>query len=647
MSYRAWFRPPRHLLAVFLLITLAPSILLIVFGWRLLRQERALALQQVQLAREQAADLVVSSLDQSLSGAEQALGHPATLRALPTTEDAVAVTFTRSQVGAFPPGRLPYYPLPFAGKEAPEKVFAPGEELEHRRKDRAKAAAVFRELARSADPAIRAGALVRLARNLRKGGEREAALAAYAQAAKIQGAAVAGVPADLLARWARCGLLEEMGRSEELKAEARTLHAGLLQGRWQIGRGTYELHLSDAIRWMGDAAATAGPADGLRLAQAVEWLWSKWQRMPAERSRGRESIRLDDTQFTILWEGSPERLTAFVGGPAYVEHQWLGKLAPVLERQHVRVALRDPASRPVSTLETRRAAGETGLPWTVAVESTDMESELARLAGRRSLWLAGLALLGAMVIAGSYMIARAVTRELAVARLQSDFVSAVSHEFRTPLTSLRQLTEILLDRRITDEERRHTYYAALARQTERLHRLVESLLDFGRMEAGASPYRFEALEACSWIRSVAEQFESEVAGRGYHVEINTNGAVATIAGDREALANALWNLLDNAVKYSPESRTVWVNVEREEGRLAIRVRDQGLGIAPGEQKEIFRKFVRGSGAKVEGIKGTGIGLAMVNHIVKAHGGEVSVESQPGAGSTFTVLLPVVEPCHAS
>jgi signal transduction histidine kinase len=324
----------------------------------------------------------------------------------------------------------------------------------------------------------------------------------------------------------------------------------------------------------------------------------------------------------------------------------MGKLSPLLDRQHVRVALRDRAARSAAN-ESRRAAGETGLPWGIAVESTGIEDELERIGSRRRLWLAGLALLAALVIGGSYLIARAVAREMAVARLQSDFVSAVSHEFRTPLTSLRQLTEVLNDGRITDESRRQTYYEALARQAERLHRLVESLLDFGRMEARTSPYRLEPLDACAFVRSVVEEFEAESAGRGYHVELDVNGARGVIAGDRAALGNALWNLLDNAVKYSLECRTVWVHVERKDRRLAIRVRDRGLGIPAGEQKEIFRKFVRGAAAKAENIKGTGIGLAMVQHTMKAHGGEVCLSSEPGAGSTFTLLLPIEETCRAS
>ena len=121
----------------------------------------------------------------------------------------------------------------------------------------------------------------------------------------------------------------------------------------------------------------------------------------------------------------------------------------------------------------------------------------------------------------------------------------------------------------------------------------ESLLDFGRMEAGVTPYRLEPLDACTLTRSVVEQFEREAATRGYHVELSVDDAVtASVHGDRDALTNALWNLLDNAVKYSPDCRTVWVRVEAPKNhRLAIRVRDRGIGIPPEEQQDILAKFV--------------------------------------------------------
>jgi two-component system sensor histidine kinase SenX3 len=123
------------------------------------------------------------------------------------------------------------------------------------------------------------------------------------------------------------------------------------------------------------------------------------------------------------------------------------------------------------------------------------------------------------------------------------------------------------------------------------------------------------------------------------VELALPASPCRIRADREALGRALWNLLDNAVKYSPEDRTVRVEVAPEGSRLSISVRDRGVGIPAAEQKAIFGKFVRGAGSREMGVKGTGLGLAIVQHVVAAHGGEVRLESAPGEGSRFTLLIP--------
>jgi signal transduction histidine kinase len=203
---------------------------------------------------------------------------------------------------------------------------------------------------------------------------------------------------------------------------------------------------------------------------------------------------------------------------------------------------------------------------------------------------------------------------------------------------MKQFTEMLVDDDDLPAEERLACYAAQERATRRLSRLVESLLDFGRMEAGARPYRSEPLDASGLVRTVVEEFRREGACSGFAIECAVPEGAIPIAGDREALAQALWNLLDNAVKYSGDSRTVRVEVEAG-NPVSIRVRDQGLGIALAERRRIFEKFARGSSAVQAGIKGTGIGLAMVRHIVDAHGGKVAVESRPGGGSTFTIELP--------
>jgi len=260
---------------------------------------------------------------------------------------------------------------------------------------------------------------------------------------------------------------------------------------------------------------------------------------------------------------------------------------------------------------------------------------------RRNLLLAGLALLVAVICVGSYFVARAIQHELELARLQSDFVAAVSHEFRTPLASLNQVTEILADGRVTDADRLHRYYETQARATHRLQRLIESLLDFGRMEAGTKSHRLENVRAAEFVQSVVEEFRLEPAAEGYDIEcaVKTGDRPAVIRADADALSHALRNLLDNAVKYSLECRTVWVELARNDDRISIAVRDRGLGIPPSEQKQIFRKFVRGAAAKEHRIRGTGVGLAMIKHIVQAHDGQIVLASEEGLGSTFTIFLP--------
>jgi signal transduction histidine kinase len=287
-----------------------------------------------------------------------------------------------------------------------------------------------------------------------------------------------------------------------------------------------------------------------------------------------------------------------------------------------------------------RTAAVTRLPWTIHVFGPDRARQASGVEGRRRLLLTGLSILAVLLVASSYFVARAMTKEMAVARLQSEFVASVSHEFRSPLTSLRQLSSMLVQGRLLSDGERQRSYEFLEAETGRLQRLVEGLLDFGLMEAGETRYRLAPVDARDLVRDMVGAFQSTVAGSGYKVELSLPGSACDIRADRDAIGRALWNLLDNAVKYSPDSRTVRVDVARQGHRLAVTVSDRGVGIPASEQQAVFQKFVRGASSREAGIKGTGIGLAMVKHIVVAHGGDIRLESAPGAGSRFTVLLPM-------
>ncbi len=227
-----------------------------------------------------------------------------------------------------------------------------------------------------------------------------------------------------------------------------------------------------------------------------------------------------------------------------------------------------------------------------------------------------------------------------MARLQSDFVAAVSHEFRSPLTAVRQMAEMLEMDRLPTEERRHAYYRTIAGEAARLQRLVETLLNFGKMEAGAAQYRFAEVDAAALAQTVARDIEPQARRADIVIEMNGPESGMHVRADESALSVALRNLVDNAIKYSPGQSTVRVEWKKDDERVAISVVDHGPGIPRKEQHAIFRKFVRGRAATDGHVQGTGVGLSMAQEIVRAHGGEIRLDSEVGRGSTFTIVLPV-------
>ena len=247
------------------------------------------------------------------------------------------------------------------------------------------------------------------------------------------------------------------------------------------------------------------------------------------------------------------------------------------------------------------------------------------------------------LVVGTYFIARAIRRESETMRMQSDFVSAVSHEFRTPLTSVRQLSELLAHGRVPTEERKNLYYKTLLRESARLERLVEGLLNFGRMEAGARQYHFEELDASSLVHRVVAEFAPQLEAQGRRIELSGAEMPLKIDADPEAIGVALRNLVDNAIKYSPGHPTVWIDWGPFQSlRCDPRARPGSGHSRIGAQKDLPPVRARAAPPLSTNAKGSGVGLAMVRHIVAAHGGEITVSSEAGQGSVFTMLLPEVK-----
>ena len=653
-------RPVQRLLVIFLAVTLLLTATLVWLSWQLVRQDEALVEQRIEERRESAADLAIAALQKSLIQAEEQLRELSIAPAgeLPGAATAIAkrlgaasilVICRQDGVEAFPSERLPFHPTRPSAAPPALGVFARADSLEFFDEDFRAATAILRELARAGDPAVRAGALMRLARIHRKSGQLREALAAYEDLAALDPVPVEGLPAGLVARHASLALLEALGEGERLGREAAALDRDVQSGRWRLLHAEYGFYLEEAQRRLGRADPARGAAAAAVVrASAVESLWHCWRavRQREEAPEGRRVQWFAGTPVLLLWHAVPEMMAGLALGADDLRSQWLSGVDPVLAQQGVGIVLTDAGGRAIAGRmpegpgrQSLRPSSATSLPWDLHALTLDAGARHAYFDARRRVLFAALLFIALLILAGTYFLWRVVAREMAVSRLQADFVSAVSHEFRTPLTALRQLSELLVADRVAGEHDRRQYYEAMAHESARLGRLVERLLDFGRMEAGALCYRLEPLDPAALLREVVAEFERSGDARDHRIELRAPGPARPVRADRETLACVVWNLLDNAVKYSPEGSTVGVDLEQDSDATAIRVRDRGVGIPPNEREEVFRKFFRGAAAKSGGIRGAGIGLAMAQQIVAAHGGEISVASAPGEGSVFTVRLP--------
>jgi signal transduction histidine kinase len=252
-----------------------------------------------------------------------------------------------------------------------------------------------------------------------------------------------------------------------------------------------------------------------------------------------------------------------------------------------------------------------------------------------------LVLAMAVVLFGGLLFTwRSVNREIELARLKADFVSNVSHELKTPLALIRLFAETLEMGRVRGPEKMQEYYATIRKESERLTGLINNLLDFSRIEAGGKQYRFEQTDLANLVGQAIETCRYQIDQQGFELEENIDQSVPPVSVDRESYSLCVLNLLDNAMKYSGNSRRLGVRLDRENGSVRLEVRDQGIGINRKDQQRIFEKFYRAGDPLVHNTKGSGLGLSLVMHVAQAHHGTVTVESSPGQGSKFTLKVPI-------
>jgi signal transduction histidine kinase len=295
-----------------------------------------------------------------------------------------------------------------------------------------------------------------------------------------------------------------------------------------------------------------------------------------------------------------------------------------------------PGAQPLLTVPFRER-----LPrWRVALYQPPGTSPGETVRRQVMIVMATLGVLLVVIVAGLVATWRLVRRETEMARLKADFVANVSHDLKTPLSVIRMFGETLEMGRLPDEAARREYYRVIARESERLSRLIDNVLDFSRIEGGRRTYQRRPTAVEPLVRDTLEAFSYPLAQQGFKVEVQVAPDLPEVALDFDAVGQALTNLIDNAIKYSGERRVLRVEARVVDGRLGITVGDEGLGIPREEHARIFDKFYRVGRSETQGRRGSGMGLALVRHVAEAHGGEVTVESRPGEGSRFTLWIPV-------
>lgn len=296
---------------------------------------------------------------------------------------------------------------------------------------------------------------------------------------------------------------------------------------------------------------------------------------------------------------------------------------------------------------------EDKVAWWVLLKKSDLAWTMALLLeeepgfwnlgrSRSGLYFWALILIGTALLGGIGHTIYMVGREARLSRLKTDFVSSVSHDLRTPLTSIRMFTETLLMGRVSSREEEREFLEVIAQEAERLSRLTERILDFSRMEAGRKAYVFSAEHWGALVQHALRACRPMIEESRCEVEVEIPDELPPVQGDHDALIEVLINLVSNAIKYSTDTPRIRVRAWAEGGRVNLSVTDHGIGIPASEQDRIFEKFHRVDCRRTMEVGGCGIGLSLVQHIVEAHEGRVTVQSVPNQGSTFTVSLPTAK-----
>lgn len=644
----AGFRLPRRQLVLLVVALIVPCLVLVVLSLRMLAQERELAAKRLDDERRQIVAAVRQELLVRLESVKLRVAAGASRDSViaPDVDDHVALA------GVIENGRLI---LPWersrsadefrrALEETPFAVhLGTGEREELALRRPAAAVEAYRAaLAVARRPAQRAYAELLLARALAKLQQSRDMRVALRRVAQRQPAVTDehGVPLSLYG--AERLLDAASGDAAVIGEVLETIRSVLASVRWLPPAGCY---LVETITDQSARAAGGGPLRD-----------TSRQLLDAARHRVREV-----EQALALQRATAAILAYFpsVSDPVWVPFSgaeiWLVGLAGAANGAVRLVTVRaEPVFVSLDTVRACRASGrcvvrlaagprdggELAGPSLPGLKIAYTPTASAASGGlSRSFYIAALVLVLMVTLLGGLVLWHDMRRELRLAELRSQFVSSVSHELKTPLTAIRMFAETLRMGRVQDEATRGEYLDTIVSESERLTRLLNNVLDFSRIEQGRKVYHLGPHALADTVRAAARAMQYPLAQQGQELRVRID-ELPLVRIDPDAIEQAVLNLLTNAMKYSGDGREIDLRLAREDGHAVVAVMDRGVGIPLNEQERIFDKFYRVQTPENRRIPGTGLGLTLVQHIARAHGGFVTVASAPGEGSTFSIHLPL-------
>jgi signal transduction histidine kinase len=531
-----------------------------------------------------------------------------------------------------------------------------------------RALAMYRQALESAtSDAARGLVLMRIGRTLFKLRRVEEGIAAYRTVLDLSPAAVDphGRPYAVNALLEIADGLDALGRSAEKAGYQRQLLQLVVDHPWDSEEG-YGYYLARALESAPPppGALRTRTSELTRAAVTIQWIHHEVRphvvigvndRSRTGRTAARVVVPRDDQPVLIghllLPEIAGSRSATVLGYRIRSDHVGGAMLADVLKTvdlgDEVRIELVGAQGRPASPMaqsgHTPMALADLDavLPgWSVGLFDRDGRS-LDQLV-RRERWVSGSLIVGMVVvlIAGVTVTMRASAREAELSRLKTEFVSNVSHELKTPLALIRMFGETLESGLVTDEAKRQEFYAIIRRESDRLTHLINNVLDVARIDAGTKQYTLAETDVVALAGEAVDAYRPFLERLGFSVETALPESPVFVPLDRDAIAQALVNLFQNAIKYSGEEKKVSVSVGVCDSLVRVSVADRGVGIRAEDLPRIFEKHYRATADTAAGSPGSGLGLAIVKHAVEAHGGRVEVESTPGHGSTFTLVVPI-------